>query len=161
MVMISAKSRARGKSAEDAFVAWLRRSKLGYMIVDQTPFSVPIAPEYIKRPDYLVGILNSMVAVDVKARDFVDGCGIIEVQEHEGFNFFQRYFGMAVWYAWYPDKGHARCLLFRNTDITPAHKRFLKNRTVCAVPIETMLEFDTIDNAFDYALFMASRTHLE
>jgi len=157
MVLIPASSRSRGRKGESVFEGWLRRSRLGYMIVDQTPLSVPRAPKYIKRPDFLVGIVNTIVAIDVKARDFVDDCGIIELNEHEGFSCFQRCFGMPVWYAWYPDKGHERCLLFRNADIHDGHYRFLKNRQVLAIPADTMAEFDTMAVSFDMALFFASR----
>ena len=105
----------------------------------------------------LVGILNGTIAIDVKGRDFFDGCGIIETAEHEGFMFFERYFGTPIWYAWYPDQDHASCFLFRNTDIKKSHERLLKGRTVCAVPIEAMTECRPYDEGFDYALFMASR----
>lgn len=157
MVRLPASSVARGKKAEDAFKRWLRESQLGYMIVDQTPFSVPISADKIKRPDFLVGILSATIAIDVKGRDFFDGCGIIELDEHEGFMFFERYFGTPVWYAWYPDKDHASCFLFRNTDIRTSFQRFLKGRTVCAIPVEAMVECQPYDQTFDYALFLASR----
>ena len=65
MVRLPARSIQRGKKAEDAFTFWLRLSKLGYMIVDQTPFSVPISADKIKRPDFLVGILSATMAIDV------------------------------------------------------------------------------------------------
>lgn len=157
MVRLPAKSLARGQKAEEAFKQWLRRTKLGYMIVDQTPFSVPISADKLKRPDYLVGILSGTIAVDVKGRDLFDGCGVIELAEHEGFHFFERYFGTPVWYAWYPDKEHTTCFLFRNTDIKKNHERLLKGRTVCAIPLETMTECRPYEEGFDYALFLASR----
>lgn len=157
MVRIPAANKARGLAAENAFKQWLRRSKLGYMIVDQTPFSVPISADKLKRPDYLVGILSGTIAIDVKGRDFFDGCGIIEVAEHEGFEFFERYFGTPVWYAWYPAKDFGTCFLFRNTDIKKAHERLLKGRTVCAVPFDLMTECRPYDEEFDYAMFVASR----
>jgi len=157
MVMLPAASRDRGRKGETVFEGWLRRSRLGYMIVDQTPLSVPSAPKYIKRPDFLVGMVGTMVAVDVKARALVDGCGIIELDEHDGFVRFQRCFGTQVWYAWYPDKEHGRCLLFRNSDIHDGHVRYLKNRQVLAIPAETMAAFDTMALSFDMALFLASR----
>ena len=158
MVRLSAASVERGKKAELAFKQWLRRSKLGYMIVDQTPFSVPISADKLKRPDYLVGILNRMIAIDVKGRAFVDGCGIVELAEHSGFMFFERYFGTPVWYAWYPENGSTTCFLFRNTDIRKGNHRVLKGRTVCAIPFEAMTECHPFDEGFDYALFSASRT---
>ena len=77
MVRIPAANKARGLAAENAFKQWLRRTKLGYMIVDQTPFSVPISADKIKRPDYLVGILSGTIAIDVKGPDFLDGPGIM------------------------------------------------------------------------------------
>lgn len=157
MVLIPAANRSRGRKGETVFEGWLRRSRLGYMIVDQTPLSVPSAPKYIKRPDFLVGMVSTMVAVDVKARTLVDGCGIIEVAEHDGFDRFQRCFGTQVWYAWFPEKDHERCLLFRNSDIHDGHFRFLKNRQVLAIPADTMAEFDTMAVSFDMALFFASR----
>lgn len=127
------------------------------MIVDQTPFSVPISADKLKRPDFLIGILNRMIAIDVKGREFFDGCGIVELAEHTGFMFFERYFGTPVWYAWYPNKDFATCFLFRNTDINPAYHRMLKGRTVCAIPFEVMTKCHPYDEAFDYALFLAGR----
>lgn len=129
------------------------------MIVDQTPFSVPIGPEQLKRPDYLVGILSvGMVAVDVKGRDLLDGYAIIDLDEYHGFHYFERYFGTPVWYAWYPDKGHGSCLMFRNTDIKWEYRRKLNGRMVCAVPAEVMTEIRPLNDGFDYALFVASRS---
>lgn len=158
MVLLPATSRERGRKAEAAFRKWLDRTRLGYMIVDQTPFSVPIGPEYLKRPDYLIGIMSiGMIAVDVKGRDLVDGCGIIEVSEYEGFSLFERYFGTPVWYVWYPHTSHTECLMFRNADLSLAHKRLLKNRTVYAVPLHVMHAFKPFEDGFDYALFVASR----
>lgn len=157
VVRIPAANQKRGASAEEAFKQWLRRSKLGYMIVDQTPFSVPISADKLKRPDYLVGILSGTIAIDVKGRDFFDGCGIIELAEYEGFHFFQRYFGTPVWYAWYPDKDHTTCFLFRNTDIKWEHRRLLKGRTVIAIPLDAMTECHPYEEGFDYAMFVASR----
>lgn len=157
MARIPAANRERGALAEKAFKAWLDRTRLGYMIVDQTPFTVPSTASRVKRPDFLVGILDTMVAVDVKGRDLIDGFGIIEVDEYEGFHFFQRYFGLTVWYVWYPTRKHDEALLFRNTDIRTAHRARLKGREVCAVPVETMYRCLPYDQQFDYALFMAGR----
>lgn len=158
MPRIPAANRIRGHHAEVAFKQWLNRSRLGYMVVDQTPFSVPIGAKHIKRPDYLIGLMSiGMVAVDVKGRDMVDGHGIIELDEHDGFNFFQRYFSVPVWYAWYPYTDHDTCLLFRNTDIKTAHRKTLNRRTVYAVPREVMTLCKPVHEGFDYALFMASR----
>lgn len=157
MARIPAASRARGTLAEKAFKAWLSRTRLGYMIVDQTPFTVPMTASRVKGPDFLIGVLASMVAVDVKGRDLFDGCGIIEIDEHEGFQFFQRYFGLTVWYAWYPTRKHEVVLLFRNTDIRPDHRKMLKGREVCAIPVEGMTEVRPFEEGFDYALFVASR----
>lgn len=53
MVRLPASSVKRGQKAEDMFKRWLRNTKLGYMIVDQTPLSVPISADKLKRPDYL------------------------------------------------------------------------------------------------------------
>jgi hypothetical protein len=156
MARIPAASRTRGALAEKAFKAWLDRTRLGYMIVDQTPFTVPITASKVKRPDFLVGILDHMVAVDVKGRDLFDGHGIIEIDEFEGFHFFQRYFGLTVWYAWYPDREHDVALLFRNTDIRAAHRMRLKGREVCAIPVDAMTQCRPFDEGFDYALFVAS-----
>lgn len=128
------------------------------MVVDQTPLSVPIGAKHIKRPDFLVGLLSiGMVAVDVKGRDLVDGHAIIETDEYDGFHFFQRYFGIPVWYVWYPDTEHTTCSLFRNTDIHWAHRRTLNGRTVCAIPRDVMTLAKPEHEGFDYALFMASR----
>lgn len=158
MARIPAANRIRGHHAEVAFKQWLNSSRLGYMVVDQTPLSVPIGHKRIKRPDYLVGLLSiGMIAVDVKGRDLVDGHGIIELDEYEGFHFFHRYFSIPVWYAWYPDTTHQTCLLFRNTDIRWEHRRNLNGRTVCAVPRDVMTLCKPGQEGFDYALFMASR----
>jgi hypothetical protein len=159
MVRLSAASVERGQKAEEAFKKWLRRTKLGYMVVDQTPFSVPIGPERLKRPDFLVGILSvGMIAIDAKGRNLVDGHAIIEVSEYEGFSYFERYFGTPVWYAWYPNRDHLLCYLFRNSDLRGAYRQQFGKRTVFAVPLEVMTPCKPFDEHFDYALFVASRS---
>ena len=160
MARIPAANRDRGRAAEAAFKAWLVDSRLAFMVVDQTPLTMPRhLSGSVKRPDYLVGILSiGLVAVDVKARTPVEGHLLIDADEHAAFGLFERYFGTPVWYACYTE-GHARsCCLFRNVDICPERDgRRLGGRTAYAVPIELATHCRVEAEPFDAALFNASR----
>lgn len=131
---------------------------MGYMVVDQTPFTVPSHANEIKRPDFLVGILSvGLVAIDVKGRSPVDGAIIIERAEFEGFTYFERYFGAPVWYVCYPERTSDRCLLFRNADLMRLPLKPLNRRHVYAVPLSSMTNAFPHDETFDTALLAASR----
>lgn len=163
MARIPAKNSRDGIYAEHAFRSWLIESKLGFLVVDQTPMSMPpYLFSIVKRPDFLVGILSvGMIAVDVKARTPVlDGFVTIEIDEYDSFCAFERYFGMPVWYACYLSRDYKTCLLFRNSDIRPDRDRTrIKERPVLVIPIDLMTRAP-YDEPFDMTLFRASRERL-
>lgn len=70
MFTLSPELKAKGEKAEADFRAWLNRSGVAYMYVEQSPLTVPEALRgRIKRPDYLVGIPHAgTLAFDVKAK---------------------------------------------------------------------------------------------
>lgn len=158
MARISEAARERGRAAEAAFKRWLDRSSMGYMVVDQTPFTVPPAAGHIKRPDYLVGILSvGLIAIDVKGRSLVDDHLLIDLDEFQGFVGFERYFGTSVWYGCYPDETGRDCLLFRNADLAALQPTHFNRRNVIRVPRELMTPARPREESFDLALFSATR----
>ena len=69
----------------------------------------------LKRPDFLVAISGlSTVAVDAKAKAFIDGYFVLDVSERRRLDGFESEFGMPVWYACFSPAVPHLCYLFRN-----------------------------------------------
>ena len=101
---------------------WLDRSRLAYLFLDQTPLTMPATHRAdIKRPDFLVAIegLGTM-AVDAKAKAFIDGCFVLDASERRRLDGFETEFGIPVWYACFPPDEPRLCCLFRNRDLMGA-----------------------------------------
>jgi hypothetical protein len=95
---------------------WLDRSRLAYLYLDQTPLTIPAAHRAdIKRPDFLVAVdAVGTIAVDAKAKSFIDGCFVLDTSERRRLDGFESVFGIPVWYACFPPAEPGRCYLFRN-----------------------------------------------
>ena len=106
----------QGEGGERALQDWLDRSHLAYLFLDQTPLTFPTARRGdIKRPDFLVAIDGfGTIAVDAKAKAFIDGHFVLDTPERRRLDGFEREFGMPVWYACFPPAEPPRCYLFRN-----------------------------------------------
>ena len=109
----------QGEGGERALQDWLDRSRLAYLYLDQTPLTIPAAHRAdIKRPDFLVAVEGlSTVAIDAKAKAFIDGCFVLDASERRRLDGFETVFGIPVWYACFPPAEQGRCYLFRNRDL--------------------------------------------
>ena len=107
---------AKGEGGERALQNWLDRSRLVYLFLDQTPLTIPATLRAsLKRPDFLVAIDGfGTIAVDAKAKAFVDGHFVLDVSERRRLDGFESEFGMPVWYACFPPAEPRLCYLFRN-----------------------------------------------
>jgi hypothetical protein len=126
---------AQGEGGERALQDWLDRSRLAYLYLDQTPLTIPAAHRAdIKRPDFLVAVEGvGTIAVDAKAKSFIDGCFVLDASERRRLDGFESIFGIPVWYACFPPEEEGRCYLFRNRDLNgTAVISNLAKRIICA-----------------------------
>lgn len=93
--------KAKGEDAEACFRAWLNRSGVAFLYVEQSPLNVPDRLRgRIKRPDYLVGIPHAgMMAFDVKAKSTYDEQLLFEVGEVDKLACFEAFFHITVNFA--------------------------------------------------------------
>jgi hypothetical protein len=112
----------QGEGGERALQDWLDRSRLAYLFLDQTPLTMPaIHRADLKRPDFLVAVDGlGTVAVDAKAKAFIDGHFVLDLSERRRLDGFESAFGMPVWYACFPPAEPRLCHLFRNRDLMGA-----------------------------------------
>jgi hypothetical protein len=128
---------AQGEGGERKLQDWLDRSRLAYLYLDQTPLTIPAAHlANIKRPDFLVAVDGlSTIAVDAKAKSFIDGGFVIDVSERRRLDGFEAIFGIPVWYACFPPERPGRCYLFRNRDLAGSGVRHLTRSQMVWAPI--------------------------
>jgi len=109
----------QGEGGERALQDWFDRSRLAYLFLDQTPLTMPAAHRAdIKRPDFLVAIEGlGTVAVDAKAKAFIDGCFVLDASERRRLDGFETVFGIPVWYACFPPDEPRLAYLFRNRQL--------------------------------------------
>src|SRR5262245_4339404 len=109
----------QGEGGERTLQDWLDRSRLAYLYLDQTPLTIPAAHRAdIKRPDFLVAVDGlGTIAVDAKAKAFVDGYFMLDASERRRLDGFESVFGIAVWYACFPPSQPGTCHLFRSRDL--------------------------------------------
>ena len=109
----------RGEGGERALQDWLDRSRLAYLFLDQTPLTMPATHRTdIKRPDFLVAIEGlGTVAVDAKAKAFIDGHFVLDASERRRLDGFESVFGIPIWYACFPPDQPRLAYLFRNRDL--------------------------------------------
>jgi hypothetical protein len=114
---------AKGEGGERALQDWLDRSRLAYLYLDQTPLTIPAVHRAdIKRPDFLVAVDGlGTIALDAKAKKFVDGCFVFDVSERRRLDGFESTFGIPVWYACFPPEERRLCYLFRKCGETVTH----------------------------------------
>lgn len=98
---LSPELKAKGEKAEGEFRAWLNRSGVPYLYVEQSPLNVPIFLRgRIKRPDYIVGIpYAGSMAFDVKAKSTYDDHLIFAVDEIEKLARYGAHFHVSVYFA--------------------------------------------------------------
>jgi len=84
-------------AGERALQDWLDRSRLAYLYLDQTPVTIPAARADIKRPDFLVAVHGiGTVAVDAKAKAFIDVCFVLDASERRRLDGFESAFGIPL-----------------------------------------------------------------
>lgn len=101
MFKLPAELKAKGEQAEAAFRAWLNRSGVAFLYVEQSPLNVPDKMRgKIKRPDYLVGIpYAGSMAFDVKAKTAYDDHLLFDVGEVDKLARYSAHFHVSVYFA--------------------------------------------------------------
>lgn len=127
----------KGEGGERALQDWLDRSRLAYLFLDQSPLTIPAAHRAdIKRPDFLVAINGlGTIALDAKAKAFIDGCFVLDASERRRLEGFESVFAIPVWYACFPPEEPGRCYLFRNRDLMGPEAIHDAGKSIVRVPI--------------------------
>ena len=100
MFHLPAELKTKGEQAEAAFRAWLNRSGVAFLYIEQSPLNVPDKLRgKIKRPDYLVGIpYAGCMAFDVKAKSAYDEKLIFEIGEVDKLTRYGAHFHISVYF---------------------------------------------------------------
>lgn len=148
---------AKGEGGERALQDWLDRSHLAYLFLDQTPLTFPAAHRAdIKRPDFLVAIDNTgTIAVDAKAKAFIDGQFVLDASEPRRLDGFESEFGMPVWYACFPPTEPPLCTLFRNRALMGPAVTHDIAKQIIRVPVGLGSSFQPASTSFAAALAQA------
>jgi hypothetical protein len=147
----------RGEGGERELQDWLDRSHLAYLYLDQTPLTMPAAYRAdIKRPDFLVAI-NSFgtVAVDAKAKAFIEGCFMLDASERRRLDGFEATFGIPVWYACFPPDEPRLAYLFRNRDLMGAAVAHDPTKQTIRAPLRLGLRVEHTVSSFAHTLLKA------
>ena len=147
----------RGDKTEKVFAAWLDRSVLPYLYIEQSQLTVPkeLRGE-IKRADYIVGLpLVGSVSVDVKCKDFRNDQMVFNAYEFRNLANYQTFFMSSVWMACYEPDDMNICYLFLNEWLL-CEKIVKINGDDCArMHRDDMVRIDTREMSFQQALLMA------
>jgi hypothetical protein len=110
----------------------------------------------IKRPDFLVAIdgLGTM-AVDAKAKVFIDGHFVLDASERRRLDGFETSFGIPVWYACFPPDEPRLCFLFRNRDLMGAEVIHDPARQIIRSPLILGFAVEPASVSFAAALLRA------
>ena len=147
----------KGEGGERALQDWLDRSRLAYLFLDQTPLTIPAAHRAnIKRPDFLVPIGGmEIIAVDAKAKAFVDGHFVLDASERRRLDGFETEFGMPVWYACFPPGEPRHCYLFRNRALMGPAVLYDPTKQIVRVPVTLGFAVEHAAIPFAQALLQA------
>jgi hypothetical protein len=147
----------QGEGGERALQDWLDRSRLAYLFLDQTPLTMPATHRAdIKRPDFLVAIEGlGTVAVDAKAKAFIDGHFVLDASERRRLDGFETAFGIPVWYACFPPNEPDLCHLFRNRELMGAAVIHDPARQIIRSPLILGFTFEPASVSFAAALLRA------
>jgi hypothetical protein len=145
----------QGEGGERALQNWLDRSRLAYLYLDQTPLTIPAAHRaHIKRPDFLVAVEGiGTIAVDAKAKSFVDGCFVLDASERRRLNGFESIFGIPVWYACFPPEEEGSCYLFRNRQLAGPAVVHVAHQHIIRVPLALAVSVPHHNVSFARLLF--------
>ncbi len=144
----------QGEGGERALQDWLDRSRLAYLFLDQTPLTMPAAHRAdVKRPDFLVAIDGfGTVAVDAKAKAFIDGHFVLDVSERRRLDGFESVFGIPVWYACFPPAEPRRAYIFRNRDLMGAAVMHDPAKAIILAPLTLGIAVEPASVSFTAAL---------
>jgi hypothetical protein len=147
----------QGQGGERALQDWLDRSRLAYLFLDQTPFTIPAALRAdLKRPDFVVAIAGTgPVAVDAKAKAFIDGCFVLDASERRRHDGFESHFTMPVWYACFPPAEPRLCYLFRNRALMGPCVFHDSARQIIRAPVKLGFAVERASTTFPAALARA------
>lgn len=148
---------AKGEGGERSLQDWLDRSQLAYLFLDQTPLTIPATHRAdIKRPDFLVAIDGlGTVAVDAKAKAFVDGHFVLDASERRRLDGFETEFGMPVWYACFPPAEPRISYLFLNRALMGQGVMHDIAKHIIRAPIGLGFSFEPASTSFAAALLHA------
>lgn len=147
----------KGEGGERALQDWLDRSRLAYIFLDQSPLTIPAGfRAELKRPDFLVAMDDQTpVAVDAKAKAFIDGHFVIDASERRRLDGFEARFGMPVWYACFPPDEPGQCYLFRNRALMGGQVTYDPGRQLIRAPLALGLAVEHTCTSFARALAQA------
>ena len=147
----------KGEGGERALQDWLDRSRLPYLFLDQTPLTIPaMLRADLKRPDFLVAIAGvGTVAVDAKAKAFVDDHFVLDVSERRRLDGFETEFGTPVWYACFPPAEPRLCYLFRNRTLMGPAVILDIAKQIIRAPVVLGFFFEPASTSFAAALAQA------
>jgi hypothetical protein len=148
----------KGEGGERTLQDWLDRSRLAYLFLDRSPHTMPAAHRAdIKRPDFLVAVDGiGTIALDAKAKSFIDGCFVLDASERRRLDTFEAVFGFPVWYACFPPEEPGRCFLFRNRDLTGSAVMHDPTKQIIRAPLAFGFAVEHAGLPFAQALLRAS-----
>ena len=119
MAIISKENQIKGQQAEAAFQAWLDKSNVPFLYIDQKIETYPAKLlARLKRPDFLVGVVGiGTLALDAKGYRLHDKQFSITQKEVSELGSYQRYFNQTVMYAFIPpEHRYELCWLISNDE---------------------------------------------
>jgi hypothetical protein len=147
----------QGEGGERALQDWLDRSRLAYLFLDQTPLTMPATHRAdLKRPDFLVAIEGlGTLAVDAKAKAFIDGHFVLDASERRRLDGFESVFGIPVWYACFPPAEANSAYLFRNRDLMGVAVIHDPTKAIILAPLTLGFAVEPTSLSFAAALLQA------
>lgn len=152
----------QGEGGERTLQDWLDRSHLAYLFLDQTPLTIPATLRAsLKRPDFLVAMDGlGTVAVDAKAKAFIDSHFVLDTSERRRLDGFESEFGMPVWYACFPPAEPCLCYLFRNRALMGAAVIHDPAKQIVRAPLTLGFAVEHAATPFAQALLRAGAPRL-
>ena len=96
------------------------------------------------------------VAIDTKAKAFIDGHFVLDTSERRRRDGFESYFGMPVWYACFPPAEPRLCYLFRNRALMGKAVLHDTARQILRAPVGLGVAVEHAGMSFAQALANAS-----
>lgn len=96
------------------------------------------------------------VAVDAKAKAFIDGHFVLDISERRRLDGFESEFGLPVWYACFPPAELRRCYLFRNPALMGPAVRHDAAKQIIRAPLALGFAVEHAGISFAQALLQES-----